>query len=386
MKKTFLLLFALLGMALANGQGKKNTRVGLFTSLYLDSAFDALDQYKLQNSFPRMAISGLEFYEGAVMAIDSINQSGPKVSMEVFDIQSKTGSIAYLLNNKTFDSLDIIIAQASGSDYLELAQIAKEKNIPMVSATYPNDGGIRESPMVFIANPKINSHIQVIHNQLFKKWPDANVIWFKRSGAADDKIETQFRELNAASVYRNKFKTALLNPEFKMEDLAPFLDTTKTNVLIAGSLDDQFAIQFAKAISAYPKKGIVQVIGMPGWDGMKEIQGKNYVGIPIYFTTSFNIPSGHQWAAQVDEKIKSITGVKPSISMLKGFELTYYFVNILSAYGRIKTEGLETKPFKVLNDFDFRPVKWAPMSATPDYHENKRIYFIRRLNGVSTVQ
>jgi len=386
MKKTFLLLFALLGMALANGQGKKNTRVGLFTSLYLDSAFDALDQYKLQNSFPRMAISGLEFYEGAVMAIDSINQSGPKVSMEVFDIQSKTGSIAYLFNNKTFDSLDIIIAQASGSDYLELAQIAKEKNIPMVSATYPNDGGIRESPMVFIANPKINSHIQVIHNQLFKKWPDANVIWFKRSGAADDKIETQFRELNAASVYRNKFKTALLNPEFKMEDLAPFLDTTKTNVLIAGSLDDQFAIQFAKAISAYPKKGIVQVIGMPGWDGMKEIQGKNYAGIPIYFTTSFNIPSGHQWAAQVDEKIKSITGVKPSISMLKGFELTYYFVNIMYAYGRIKTEGLETKPFKVLNDFDFRPVKWAPMSATPDYHENKRIYFIRRLNGVSTVQ
>ncbi len=386
MKRTFLLFFALTGMAMANGQVKKNTRVGLFTSLYLDSAFDASGQYKLQNSFPRMAISGLEFYEGAVMAIDSINHSGPKVSMVVFDIQSKTGSIQYLLNNKTIDSLDIIIAQLSGSDYLELAQIAKEKNIPMVSATYPNDGGIRESPMVFIANPKINSHIQVIHNQLFKKWPDANVIWFKRSGSADDKIESQFRELNAASLYKNKFKSAALNPEFKIEDMVPFLDTTKTNVLIAGSLDDKFALQFAKAISAYPKKGIIQVIGMPGWDGMKEIQGKNYAGIPIYFTTSFNIPSGHQWATQVEEKVKSITGVKPSISLIKGFELTYYFVNILSKYGEIKPDIPEAKPFKVLNDFDFRPVKWAPMSANPDYYENKRIYFIRRLNGVSTVQ
>lgn len=386
MKKTFLLFFALLGMALANGQAKKNTRIGLFTSLYLDSAFDASGQYKLQNSFPRMAISGLEFYEGAVMAIDSINHSGPKVSMEVFDIQSKTGAIAYLLNNKKIDSLDFIIAQASGSDYLQLAQIAKEKNIPMVSATYPNDGGIRESPMVFIANPKINSHIQVIHNQLFKKWPDANIIWFKRSGAADDKIESQFRELNATSAHKNKFKSAALNPEFKMEDLVPFLDTTKTNVLIAGSLDDKFALQFARAISAYPKKGIIQVIGMPGWDGMKEIQGKNYAGIPIYFTTSFNIPSGHPWATQVDEKVKSITGVKPSISLIKGFELTYYFVNILSTYGEIKIDTPEAKPFKVLNDFDFRPVKWAPMSATPDYYENKRIYFVRRLNGVNTVQ
>ncbi|MEY3577020.1 MAG: hypothetical protein RL394_603 [Bacteroidota bacterium] len=386
MKKTFLLFFALLGMSLANAQAKKNTRVGLFTSLYLDSAFDASGQYKLQNSFPRMAISGLEFYEGAVMAIDSINYIGPKVSMEVFDIQSKTGSIASLLNNKKIDSLDIIIAQTSGSDYLELAQIAKEKNIPMVSATYPNDGGIRESPMVFIANPKINSHIQVIHNQLFKKWPDANVIWFKRSGAEDDKIESQFRELNAASVHKNKFRTAALKPEFKMEDLVPLLDTTKTNVLIAGSLDDKFALQFARAISTYPKKGIIQVIGMPGWDGMKEIQGKNYTGIPIYFTTSFNIPSGHQWANQIDEKIKSITGVKPSISLIKGFELTYYFVNILSTYGEIRLDGPEAKPFKVLNDFDFRPVKWNTSSTTPDYYENKRIYFMRRLNGVNTVQ
>jgi hypothetical protein len=386
MKKTFLFFFALMGMALANGQGKKNTRVGLFTSLYLDSAFDASGQYKLQNSFPRMAISGLEFYEGSVMAIDSINHSGPKVSMEVFDIQSKTGSILHLFNNKKFDSLDIIIAQTGGSEYLELAQIAKEKNIPMVSATYPNDGGIRESPMVYIANPKINSHIQVIHNQTFKKWPDANIIWFKRSGMADDKIESQFRELNTASLFKNKFRTAVLKPEFKMEDLLPFLDTTKTNVLIAGSLDDNFALQFARAISAYPKKGIIQVIGMPGWDGMKEIQGKAYAGIPIYFTTAFNIPSGHQWATLVDEKIKSITGIKPSISLIKGFELTYYFVNLLSTYGQIKTEGPEAKPFKVLNDFDFRPVKWAPMSATPDYFENKRIYFIRRLNGVNTVQ
>jgi len=386
MKKTSLLFFALLGLALANGQGKKNTRVGLFTSLYLDSAFDASGEYKLQNSFPRIAINGLEFYEGAVMAIDSINQSGRKVSMEVFDIHSKTGSIAYVLSNKKMDSLDIIIAQASGSDYLELAQIAKEKNIPMVSATYPNDGGIRESPMVYIANPKINSHIQFIHNQLFKKWPDANIIWFKRTGAADDIIENQFRELNATSMYRNKFKTVPLNPAFNMEDLAPYLDTTKTNVLIAGSLDDNFAIQFARAIATYPKKGIIQVIGMPGWDGMKEIQGKSYAGIPIYFTTPFNIPSGHQWATQVDEKIKSITGVKPSISMLKGFELTYYFVNILSKYGEIRIDAPEAKPFKVLNDFDFRPVRWAPMSAVPDYYENKRIYFIRRLNGVNTVQ
>jgi len=386
MKKTFLLAVALLAIVLANGQVKKITRVGLFTSLYLDSAFDATGKYRLQNNFPRQAISGLEFYEGAVMALDSINQFSTKAKMEVFDIQSKLGAISLQLTNKKFDSLDLIIAQVAGSDYLQLSNIAKEKNIPMISASYPNDGGIRESPMVFIANPKINSHLQVIHNQVFKKWPQANIIWFKSQGAGDDKIERQFKELNAATAFKNKYKTAILEADFNTDDLIPLLDTNKTNVLIAGGLEDEFAIQFIKAVAAYPKKGIIQVIGMPGWDGMKELQAKSYAGIPIYYTTGFYVPAGHKWAGYMDEKVKSITGVKPSFSLYKGFELTFYFVNILAEYGAIKGINMDVMPFKVLNDFDFRAVKWAPMSAVPDYYENKRIYFVRRLNGVSTIQ
>lgn len=240
--------------------------------------------------------------------------------------------------------------------------------------------------MVFIANPKINSHLQVIHNQVFKKWPEANIIWFKRQESGEDRIQGQFKELNAATAFKNKYKTAILKADFNTDDLIPLLDTNKTNVLIVGSLEDEFSIQFIKAVAAYPKKGIIQVIGMPGWDGVKELQGKNYAGIPIYYTTSFYIPAGHKWAGNMDEKVKSITGVKPSLSLYKGFELTFYFVKILTEYGAINESNMDKMPFKILNDFDFRAVKWAPMSTVPDYYENKRIYFVRRLNGVSTIQ
>ncbi len=386
MKKAYLLAFVFLAIAVVNGQVKKITRVGLFTSLYLDSAFDASGKYRLQNSFPRQAISGLEFYEGAVMAMDSINHFSIQAKMEVFDIQSKTGAIPLQLSNKKFDSLDLMIAQVGGSEYLQLSQIAKEKNIPMVSATYPNDGGIRESPMVFIANPKINSHLQVIHNQVFKKWPEANILFFKRQDPADDRIEAQFKEFNAATPFKNKYKTAILGADFTVNDLVPLLDTSKMNVLMLGSLDNDFAIQFVKAVAAYPKKGIIQVVGMPGWDGIKELQGKNYAGIPIHYSTGFYVPAGHKWAGNMDEKIKSTTGVKPSLSFYRGFELTFYFVNILSTQGSIDEIGLRATQYKVLSDFDFRAVKWAQSSALADYYENKRIHFVRRLNGVNTIQ
>jgi hypothetical protein len=39
-----------------------------------------------------------------------------------------------------------------------------------------------------------------------------------------------------------------------------------------------------------------------------------------------------------------------------------------------------------MTDFDFRPVKFNPKEAKPDYFENKKIYFLRRLNGAVTVQ
>src|ERR1700722_510641 len=46
--------------------------VAIFLPLYLDSAFDATGNYRYDKNFPKFINPGLEFYEGAQLALDSL--------------------------------------------------------------------------------------------------------------------------------------------------------------------------------------------------------------------------------------------------------------------------------------------------------------------------
>lgn len=386
MKLLIYTLLALLCWLNLKAQGiKGKVRIGLITSLYLDSAFDAKGNYTLQKNFPKQAVGGLECYEGASLAIDSLNRMGYLATMKVFDLQSKEGNITKLSTSSELNSYDLLIAHTGGTEYLQLAALSKQKNIPLINANYPNDGGIRNSPTVYIANPKINSHLNLIHNQLIKKWPDAKVIWFKRKDAGDDRLAALFKEFADASKKLN-LGIVELPTLYTSDDLSQHLDTTKTNVMIAGSLDDSFSIQFAKATLNYPKKGIIQVIGMPNWENLKEIQSKSYSGIPIFYTSGFFAPQGNRWMQEMDEKFRENIGTRISMAAVRGFELTYFFGTMIAKYGKLDLNRAQDPDLKIITDFDFRAVKWNASSEQPDYHENKRIYFIRRLNGVASVQ
>jgi hypothetical protein len=125
---------------------------------------------------------------------------------------------------------------------------------------------------------------------------------------------------------------------------------------------------------------------MPSWENFKEIQHRNYAEIPIFYPSAFYIPIGNKWATTFDNRFRNTLGVKSSNTAYKAFELTYYFVKLLVKYGKITVFNLDNPQFKIMTDFDFHPIKYNSMEITPDYFENKRIYFLRRLNGVVTVQ
>jgi ABC-type branched-subunit amino acid transport system substrate-binding protein len=391
MKRGFLILW--LGIFLVVCQKTmgqtKEIKIALLSSFYLDTHFDLQGKTINEKGISKQAISSLEFYEGAVMAIDSLNNEGVKIKMQAFDIQSKTGNLDTLIQSGSLNSFHLIIGNIIGSDYLKTAAFSKGKNIPFVSATYPNDGGIRESPTVFLANPKINSHLLLIYNQVTKKWPQSKIIWIQSSDSADNKLTELFDGIYQSDVSKKiQLNKTIAKKQFTAHDLETLIDTTKKeNVFIVGSLNESFMIQFAKALNAYPKKGFIQVVGLPVWETFKEVQNKEYNGIPIYYSSSFYIPTQHKWHSEFDVQYKNSMGAKVPSLASKAFELVYYFTHLLNANGNgsIVPDSTDQR-YKMLTDFDFRPVRWSSKSSVPDYYENKRIYFLRRLNGVTTVQ
>lgn len=388
MKNILLVLILITGFLQSEAQFSKRTiRIGLFTSLYLDQSFTDSLTLKSPKDFPRQAVSGLEFYEGASIAIDSLNKNGISVTMQVFDLQSESGNINRLLQNATFEKFDIIIAQASGNEINQLALISKEFKIPFINATHPNDRGIRESPFFYIANPTLNTHLEFIQQQIANKWPNANIVWCRRKDPLDDRLEESFQQVNKKSVTKKiAYKSISVTEPFTIQDFLPALDTTKTNVFIAGSLDDKFGTNFINALNNFPKKGLLNIIGMPNWENLKEIQLSKYSALPIFYSSPFYISPTNSWAKEMDELFRNNIYTKPSLSVFKGFELTFYFTSVFSKHARVFVEDPNDIMFTPLNDLEFKAIKTKGPEGPIDYFENKKLYLLRRLNGVTISQ
>lgn len=363
-------------------QESKPLQVALFVSLQLDSAYDASNNYILGKSFPKGAIAGLEFYQGSLFALDSLEKTGSKIRFHVFDIKSEQGNIRKLAIKPVMDSIQLIIGQVSGTDYLQLAGLAQSKKIPFISATYPNDGGIKNNPYVFIVNPKLNSHIQVLYNYLNKNQNNSQIILLKRSNTTEDRVPELFEELNRASVNKLRYFTKTVDDNFTADAIIGALDSTKENIIVAGSLDENFGKNIMNASILIPKSYAISLYGMPTWESIRELNKNELKLIPIVYSTSFFNAPGNKINNDFEEAYRKKTFSRPSDIAYRGYELTWYFCKLVETYGSTMPVHLNSHEYYLMTDFDFRPIFWSRNATKPDYYENKRIYLIKRLNGI----
>lgn len=380
------LLFSFSKISIGQVAPVQNPRIAIFAPLFLDSAFDASGKYKLGKTVPKYINPGLEFYQGVVIALDSLDKEGIKLDVQVYDAKNAKQSIYKLADSGALDSVGVIIGAVSGKEYLDLANIAKEKKIPFVSATYPNDGGITENPYVVIANSKLNTHLQVIYNYILKTQGTNKLVMFRRQNGADDRVTEVFKSLNASgnSEVLN-IKTVVLNNAFNAKDIAVSLDSTRENVIVCGSLDDNFARNIISLSSSLLTSYKITLVGMPTWENFADLSRPQTKNLPIIYSASFYNPGEeNEWVKDFTQQYGRSSYTSPNETAFWGFELTYRFAHLLQNGKSNIASHLNDSTYTILTNFDFKPIYKSKSSTIPDYYENKRVFILKQWNDELT--
>ena len=355
-------------------------RIAVFAPMYLDSVFtnSELSSY---NSIPKFIMPAIEFTQGAHIALDTLSLNGKHAEAYIYDSKSFTQPISWLIKYKKLDSIDLIIGSVKDPDYHELAAFSLQKNIPFVSATYPNDGGIIGNPFLLIANTTLKSNCEGIFSYLLQKHGTDKIYVVKKKG--DDRIENYFRSINTAEGKPLlNMKTIVIDSSISSFSLLNRIDTTHTAVIIGAGLDEGFAKNLADACYPVQKKHPLVLIGMPNWDGFKSLtKTDHYKDFPIRYTTPHYDTENNLFDSLLIQKYFQLYRAKPTDMAYKGFEMTYYFTNILLAYPTDFMSHINDTSFIVFHDFNFRPVFIDKKNKTPDYFENKHLFIMQILNG-----
>lgn len=391
MKRLFFVLLVFLSAFAVNAQDSlvtkkqdsvsvKKYRVGIFANLYLDSSFTG-DEYRFANQMPRHLLPGLDFVQGALLAVDSLS-TNKNLEVVIYDLRSFDQSLPEIYKRNGFDSLHLMIGAVSGTEYMTLAEVALQKNIPFVSATFPNDGGVTNNPFTIIVNSTLSVHCEALYNFVMRHNPTANLVYIRRKGQQEDRLAASFDEYNKGANGGRllKWKNVMLTDVFTTADLAVHLDSTKTNVIISGSLDESFGLRLANNANALRKKYDFELVGMPTWDAIKDLSKPEYKELPIYYSTTF-YNTGTVAYANFTKAFSELTYGRPSDLAYKGFELSWHFINLLLKYDDELMQHLNERTFKAFNEYDFKPI-FNKTSGRPNYFENKRVYILKRSNGV----
>lgn len=377
----FIAVFLSIAGFRAMSQDSARYQVAIFTPLYLDSAFDETSSYRYGKAFPKFINPGLEFYEGAELAIDSLNSEGLALDFFVYDSRSASQGIEATVKSPAFDSIDLVIGHVNAREAKLLANAAAKRNIPFINATYPNDAGVTDNPNYIILNSTLFTHFTAIYKFIQKNYALSPVVVFRKKGAQEDKLKSYFDEITrtTASVPL-KIKYVTLSDLFTPEDLKEHLNPDGSTVCIAGSLDVTFGQLLTSQLAALYEDHPTVLFGMPTWWDVADFTKPEYKGVEVFFTTPFYISDSNKLFNDVLADYKSRFYSRPTDIFFRGYETTYHFAHLLQLNGRNIGSSLSDKRFKIFTDFDVQPFV-NPKTNTLDYFENRKIYFIKKVNG-----
>ena len=359
----------------------KHHKIAVFVPLYLDSAFNQSQDYEYGKNFPKFLNPGLEFYEGLQLAADSLNKTTAAIDVYVYDTRSAGTSVANVIHTPDFDNVELIIGQVTKEELIQLADIAKKKNIPFINTNLPNNYGVVDNPSLVLLNSTLKTHVQAIYKFLQKGYATTPVVVFTRKGDQEDKLKSYFADIehnSASSFLKPTFVT--LNNGFTTRQLIPYLDSTRTTMCIAGSLDEQFAKQLCMNLAVLNKTYPVQVMGMPTWDGIRDFEKRDYNGLEIFYSTPFYNAKTDKASAYIINYFKNNLYSRPTDVVFRGYECMMRFSKLLVDNGNGQTAAIGEKKYKVFTDFDIQPVL-NNHSFSIDYYENRKLYFIKLLDG-----
>ncbi len=387
MKKIFfisllLVVFVKSSFCFTNADTTKRNTIALFVPLYLDSAFDASYNYRYNKQFPKFLNPGLEFYEGAQLAIDSLRKLNVSLEVQVYDTRSSR-SIYQVTQDTEFKDVDLIIGHTTASEMKSLAEIALRKKIPFINPNFPNDANITNNPYFVLLNSTLRTHCFGIYKFLQKNYAASPIIVFRTKGDQEDRLKGYLDEIasSTASV-KLKVKYVTLSDDFTSNQLAPYLDSTRQTICVAGSLDEDFARSLCSQLATLTKKYPLQVVGMPTWDAIRDFDKKEYTNLDIFYGTPFYNAKTDAVSMGIGNYFKNNLFSRPSDMVFRGYETVMHFALLLNMYGKNIDSNIGDKKFRIFTDFDIQPTILNNSTQQLEYFENQKIYFIKKTNGV----
>lgn len=363
----------------------RHYHVALLVPLYLDDV-DKIDTSpeKAEKTKSTRAMKFLQFYEGFMMAADSLTQQGGMMlDLSVFDVHENAVTAQTAVSQLRNEKVDLIVGPFFSKSFAVVEEYALNNNITIVNPMSERESVIVNAPNVVKLKPNAKTMVGQLSDLIRTRYPKAKVTLISDGNEEDramvdtlsqvldsivapevflsnqemlELIEQESarrnmgkRKLSTMEVEGQIFSTKALqeNPEgtvwfenhfqrLQSDQLDVFrndLSSARENVLVAYGKDIVFATKILNSTYKSTQKYPITLIGLPNWSEFDNLLVPNLLNMnAIYFDDHFvdyNDSVVEKFIGDFRLRYES----EPSEYAFEGFDVGWYFLNALMSYG-----------------------------------------------------
>ena len=320
----------------------------------------------------------VEFYEGVLLALDSLKKQGVSVDLHIYDSGNKLTSIAPILNKPEMRGMNLIIGPVHDTHIKEAAAFADTTGIRLVVPFARQIDEVFTNPYIYQVNTPQSYFYSEVYDHFFMQFPHPNVIFFESPEEEDDELIGGFkRELS----YRDVPYTVLpADTATNKDSIMAHLDIDRENILMmtsekSGSLNNMIPVFQLLVRDTASTKFDTHLFGYPQYQVYTNNHLASFYEIDTYFYSSFYTNNLLPEAKAFHQKYrrtysKEIVNRYPKYAIL-GFDIAYYFLKAMHLYGTdIDSRLHEMKYVPLQTGFKFERVNnWGGFI-------NRKVFFV----------
>ena len=328
----------------------------------------------------------LEFYEGVLLAVDSLKRSGISVDLHVYDSGYTDYSINKVLAKEELKGTHVIIGPLYKEHIKPLAEFAQQHRIRLVIPFNSSTDIVFNNPAVYQINTPQSYLYYEVYQNFARRFANPNVVFVnseKSDSSKEEFIKGFKQDLESRAIAYTH-----VNVTDSVGAMETKLDRQKVNIFIPTSGTDVTLIELIPKMSQLTDRSpelSISMFGYPEWQTYTHDHIDSYFKLNTYFYSSFYTNnlldaaknftrSYHQWYG------KEMIDTYPKYGML-GFDIGYFFMKGLSTYGTGLESNLEKMRLEpIQTGFNFERVNtWGGFI-------NKKVFFVHFNNNFELVK
>lgn len=323
----------------------------------------------------------IEYYEGFLMAVDSLKRLGYSTELFTYDSGSKYQSLNPILQREEMKKMDIIFGPYHLTQTKELADFAQTYNIPLVTPFTSKGDVVFTNPKVYQVNTPQSYFYSEVYEHFSRSFPQAQVI-FLGDTIEDGKADFIKGFKNELDLKRIPYTTvSLLLFEENIEKFVESIDSTRENFFVPLSSSSSMLNSVTPVLQVLLRNDTLNVptnyhlFGYPEWQIYAHDHLTEFYEIDTYFYSSFYTNNLLYEAVQFNNDFykwysHDIANSFPKYGML-GFDTGYYFLLALNKFGSDMDNRIGELQFNpIQTGFKFERVNnWGGFI-------NKKVFFV----------